>query len=368
MPWRQLISWRITSVRRSRINKMKSYVNRSRLPKRILWLFAALLLIIIAGMVVARQVYYNGLKPVDGNQTSKVFSVESGSSVKEIGAELEQQGLIRSAWAFQLYVHRKGLNDKLLAGTYAFSPDQGTEAIVTTLTRGKVATRLVTILPGRRIDQVRADLINYGFTPESVDKALEPAQYADLPALTFKPAEINSLEGLLWPESFQKDATTEPSMILRQSLEEMGKHITPEVQAAFAAQNLTVYQGLILTSIVLQEVDKPADQAQAAQVFMTRLKSGKKLESDATARYGAVLAGKPPSVTYSSAYNTYQNGGLPPTPISTINASSLVGTTHPAGTNWLYFVSGDDGKTYFSTTLEEHEALTRKYCQRNCGN
>ena len=66
---------------------------------------------------------------------------------------------------------------------HALSPSQGTASVMMTLTKGKVATRLVTILPGRRIDQVRADLINSGFSPSSVDAALQPSQYADLPVM-----------------------------------------------------------------------------------------------------------------------------------------------------------------------------------------
>lgn len=340
----------------------------AKLPRRLWGLFIGLIAVILIGMAFSQQAYQRGLQPVSDSPQTRIFTVPKGSSVKEIGKSLEDAKLIRSAWAFQLHVHSKDLNDKLQAGTYALSPSQGTPAIVTTLTKGRVATRLVTILPGRRIDQVRADLINEGFTPEAVDRALDPAQYRDLPALAYKPSDVTSLEGLLWPESYQKLPDTDPSVIIRQSLVTMGEKLTPDVQAAFAAHGLTAYQGLVLTSIVTQEVSKPADQAQAAQVFLKRLKLGMPLGSDPTAKYGAIAAGRPPSLTYESPYNTATNAGLPPTPISTITASALYAATHPAASDWLYFVSGDDGTTHFSKTLEEHEALTKKHCTELCGN
>jgi UPF0755 protein len=338
------------------------------LPRRIWWLLAALFSLVIIGVVISRHIYNHDLKPVSSSQTTQIFTVEMGSSVKEIGANLEDAHLIRSAWAFQLYVHSKELTNKLQAGTYALAPSQSTPDIVATLTKGKVAIRLVTILPGRRIDQVRADFINDGFAPAAVDKALEPAQYADLPALAYKPAAINSLEGLLWPDSYQKQPNTDPAVIIRESLIAMGDHLTPDVQAAFAAEGLTTYQGLILASIVVQEVGKPADQAQAAQVFLSRLHAGMMLGSDVTANYGAIAAGRAPNLNYDSAYNTLIHHGLPPSPISTINASSLAAATHPAATDWLYFVAGDDGVTYFSHTLQEHQALTQQHCHKLCGN
>ena len=261
---------------------------RHPLPRRVIIILIVLVALLIGGVVLANHAYNNGLQPVSNSQKTTIFTVKSGATVKEIGRNLENSKLIRSAWAFELYIHSEDLGDKLQAGTYAFSPNQGTKSIVSTLTKGKVTTNLVTILPGRRIDQVRADLINSGFTPQDVDKALDPSQYADLPALAYKPAEVKTLEGLLWPESFQRDASTNASMIVRQSLVEMGKHLTPDVQAAFAAQGLTTYQGLVLASIVIQEVDKTSDQTQAAQVFIKRLKTGALLGSDVTARYGSI--------------------------------------------------------------------------------
>ncbi|MDB5164906.1 MAG: Endolytic transglycosylase MltG [Candidatus Saccharibacteria bacterium] len=341
--------------------------SRNRVPRKVWFLLVGLIVILIAGILVTRNIYYKGLEPVSDNQKTQIFTVKTGSPVNQIADDLQSQHLIRSAWALKLYVHSKELTNKLQAGTYAFSPSQGTKSIVTTLTKGKITTDLVTILPGRRIDQVRADLINDGFTPADVDQSLNPTQYADLPVLSYKPASANTLEGLLWPDSFQKDATTSASVIVRESLTEMGQHLTPDIQAAFVAEGLTTYQGLILASVVLQEVNRPTDQAQAAQVFLTRLKTGMMLGSDAGARYGAIAAGKTPNLNYDSPYNSHIHTGLPPTPISTINATALAATAHPASTNYLYFVTGDDGTTYFSTNLQDHQAFTDKYCHKLCG-
>jgi UPF0755 protein len=335
-------------------------------PRRMYVTIAVLILLLIAGMVVVRREYTSKLAAVSTNQTTQIFTIDRGTSVKAIAANLETQHLIRSAWALELYVHSKELGAKFQAGSYALSPSQSTRSIVAVLTKGKVATRLVTILPGRRIDQVRADLINDGFTPADVDKSLDPAQYADLPVISYKPLGITSLEGLLWPDSYQKDANTSASVIVRESLVAMGQHLTPDVQQAFASENLTTYQGLIVTSIVTQEVNKPADQAQAAQVFLLRLKQGIMLGSDVTAFYGSQTAGKGQDVTYDSPYNTRLRAGLPPTPISTITANALNATAHPASTDWLFFVAGDDGTTYFSHTQAEHDALTQKYCHKLC--
>lgn len=131
-----------------------------RRPGRLWWLVAILVVLVVAGLAVSRYVYNRDLKPVSSSQMTQIFVVEKGSSVKQIAAKLEEAKLIRSAWAFQLYVHGKDLTNKLQAGTYALSPGQSTQEIAAIISKGQVASRLVTILPGRRIDQVRADLIN----------------------------------------------------------------------------------------------------------------------------------------------------------------------------------------------------------------
>lgn len=346
---------------------MASYNNRQpvkhRLPRRILLLNIAVAVAVILSGLELFHFYNVELRPVSSSQVTQIFTVKLGSPVKLIASNLQSQHLIRSAWAMELYGHNK----QLQAGTYALSPSQGTVDIVNTMTKGRVATSLVTILPGRRIDQIRADLINDGFTPDSVDAALMPNQYKDLSVMTYKPANVNTLEGLLWPDSFQKTADTDASVIIRESLVAMGQHLTPAVIAAFATEGLTSYQGLTLTSIIVQEVSKTTDQAQAAQVFLSRLSIGMQLGSDVTANYGAVVAGLSPSLAYDSAYNTLLHTGLPPTPISTVTANGLQAATHPAATNWLYFVAGDNGTTYFSTNLKDHQTYTQLYCIKLCG-
>jgi UPF0755 protein len=343
-----------------RLRQQKRHIFR-----RLLSLAIIVVVLVIGGIFLVRHIYYGDLRAVSSNQQSQVVDIKSGSSTTQIADVLQSKQLIRSAWAFNLYVHSQELGSKLQAGTYAFSPSETTQDIIATLTKGSVTTNLVTILPGRRLDQIRADLINDGFAPAAVDAALNPAQYSDISVMAYRPASA-SLEGLLYPDSFQKTSDTAPSVIIRESLTEMGQHLTPDIQAAFATEGLTTYQGLTLASMIEKEVSKPTDKPQVAQVFLTRLHTGMMLGSDVTAYYGAIEAGQSQSTTYDSPYNTLLHTGLPPTPISTVSSGSLQAAAHPAATDWLYFVTGDDGTTYFSQTLQQHQALTAQYCHKLC--
>jgi len=339
---------------------------RSRWPKRLTYVLLISLVVIVAATALVRSVYNRNLKPVSDSQKTQIVTIKEGATLSTIADQLQHQGLIRSSWAFKLYVSSKQVRTNLQAGTYAFSPNLSVQTIVAKLTQGKIATNDVTILPAQRIDQIRASLINDGFAPGDVDTALNPATYADNPALVDKPASA-SLEGYLYPDSFQKTADTTAQQIVGQSLAEMQSQLTPDIRSAFAKHGLSTYQGIILASIVEQEVSKQSDRDQVAQVFLSRLQQGMTLGSDVTARYGAIAAGQAPSLTYDSPYNTLIRKGLPPTPISNVSISSLHAVAYPANTSWLYFVTGDDGTTYFSKTLEDHQALTQQYCHKLCG-
>lgn len=328
------------------MTRYKTKPKVKRWPKRVIIIAASLLAVIIAATIISRQVYFAQLQPVDRtNHITQTVTIVPGSTVEEIATQLEQAGLIRSAWAFKLYVSSKEARNDLQAGEYALYPGLTVAEIVAILTHGKVTTDLVTILPGQRLQQIRDALVAYGFSEGEVDAALDPEVYASHPALVDKPAGA-SLEGYLYPESFQKTSTTSVQSIIRLSLDEMAQALSPDIRAGIAAQGLSVYQGIILASIIEREVsDKNADdRPQAAQVFLKRLGIGMRLESNATDNYPA-------------EYDTYNIPGLPPTPISNVSSSSLHAVAHPASTNWLFFVSGKDCVTRFSSTVTEHEAL-----------
>jgi len=335
-------------------------------PRRLLVVIAVLLVLLAGATLYVRHVYFRDLEPLaSSSQKAQLVTVAQGASADAIAKQLKDAGLIRSAWAFKLYVSSKNVRTGLEAGTYSLDASQSVAQIVSLMTHGKVATDLVTILPAQRLDQISSALRNYGFSADDIKMALDPATYANNPALVDKPAAAN-LEGYLYPDSYQKTSNTTAKEVILESLKEMDAQLTPDIRAAFASEGLSTYQGITLASVVEQEVSTQSDRQQAAQVFISRLKQGSPLGSDVTAYYGSQIAGHGKSLQYDSPYNTLIHTGLPPTPISNVNASALQAVAHPANTDWLYFVTGDDGVTHFSHTLAEHQAATAQYCHKLC--
>jgi len=321
-------------------------------------------IILVAGVALLRSWYFNNLSPVSGDTKTVYFTVEQGESKQEIATALKKQNLIRSSSAFENYLRSNEI-DILQAGTYSLSPSMSVQQIVDKMHKGEVTRNLLTILPGKRIDQIKDAFAKAGYSQAEIDSAFDPATYSGHPALVSLPSGA-SLEGFLYPDSFQKDSSTPASAIVRESLDEMQQHLTQDIVSGFAANGLNVFQGVTLASVVNQEIDDPQYQSTVAQVFYTRLKQGMKLESNVTANYAADIAGVARNVDINSPYNTYLNAGLPPGPIGNVTGTALKAVAHPSNTNFVYFIAGDDGKMHFSHTIDEHNAAIKQFCQKKC--
>jgi UPF0755 protein len=348
-------------------NQGKSTKRRRISAKTIVVSFVVVLAaMLIAGAIGARFWYQQQLQPLSSESSkTAIFVIKPGTTATEVSEQLESQKIIRSAQGFMWYLRNNSLRDSIQAGTYELSPSSSVQEIATTITEGKVQTALFTILPGKRIGQIRDSFIAAGFNEAEVDAALNPANYKNHPALVAKPSNA-SLEGYLYPDSFQRVATTTPEQIVRQSLDEMAQALTPEVIDGFQKQGLGIHQGVILSSIVVKESSNPQDAKKIAGVFFNRLKSGITLGSDVTYQYIADVTGQARNANIDSPYNTRKYAGLPPGPISNVTKSVLEAVAFPEKTDYLFFVAGDDGTVYFSKTQAEHEALTEKYCQKLC--
>lgn len=344
-----------------RADKLKSI----RVSKRLLVIVMAVILLLGGGVISLRSWYVHNLKPVSSSASAVYFTVAPGASLHQIAVKLKSAGLIRNSRIFETYVRSNELHDKLQAGTYSLSPSMSVEQIVKKMVSGDVAKNLLTILPQKRLDEVKQAFIRAGYAAEQVNQAFDPASYRGHPVLASLPAGA-SLEGYLYPDSFEKQTDTPATDIVRQSLDEMQKYLSQDVINGFGARSLNVYQGITLASIVAQETDDPTYQPAVAQVLLSRLAQGMPLQADVTAFYASAVAGQPKSLGIDSPYNTHLHAGLPPGPISNMTKDALQAVAHPAATDYLYFVAGDDKKIHFSKTQAEHNDAVKKYCTKEC--
>jgi UPF0755 protein len=331
-----------------------------------------LLAITLLAWIGVEQWYRTSLEPRQQEAEEVIFPVTPGMSTIDIANQLEKKELIRSATAFVWYLNRQEGMPVLQAGTYRLSATLSTPEIADKLINGEVDHTLITIPPGYRLDElVDKVFVPAGFDKQEAETALQ-ARY-DSPILADKPSSA-SLEGYIFPETFQINDNSTPSSIIQRALDELSDRLTPEIRTGLRRQGLSLHEAVILASIIQEEASDTEDQRRVAQVFLRRLDEGMELGADATFRYAAEISGQTPSPDLDSPYNTRRHEGLPPGPIANFNLSSLEAVANPADTDFLYFVHGDDCfdqnrsscTTYFAETLSEHEQNVERYCVRYC--
>ena len=241
-----------------------------------------------------------------------------------------------------------------------------------------------TIRPGETIFDVKKNLLaidrNGGqtegdllpkYTLEEVDAAFN--KIYDFDFLQGRP-EGATLEGYLYPETYNFYGEVTVEEILQKFLEKMGEIVRENgLVAKYSEHGLSLFQGVTLASIVQKEAASP-EQPTVAQVFLSRLANGMALGSDVTVSY-ALDEVDPDRNTYSdnqaalsvdSCYNTRANRGLPCGPISNPGLSALLAVADPSDTAYLYFLTGDDGLMYYSYTESEHIQNIHSHCQELC--
>lgn len=323
--------------------------------------FVALLLVALVGVFVW---YTAQLSPVDGSNTNKTLvTIKSGSSPTAIATTLKEEGLIRSQDAFLWYTRLEGVQNSLQAGSYRLSPSESTQEIVKHLVNGKVDSFDITFLPGETLAQSKKTLIAAGYSEQEVTTALN-ATYTS-PLFEGKPTTAD-LEGYIYGDTYRFGSGATVESILEHVFEKYYQVIEANgLVAKFKANNLSLYEGITLASIVQRE-SIGGDEPQIAQVFYKRLSIDMQLGSDVTYQYIADKTGVPRDTNLDSPYNTRRYTGLPPGPIAVPGLNALNAVGSPAQGDYIYFLSGDDDITYFANTLEEHEANIVNHCKVKC--
>jgi UPF0755 protein len=175
----------------------------------------------------------------------------------------------------------------------------------------------------------------------------------------FEPAGVNSLEGLLFPDTYFIAPNESDESIVHKLVARFDQIATQVGLANSAATNgLTPYETIVSASLIQTEAKLAEDAPLISAVIVNRLHQGMPLQVDSTLCYAK--GGCPPLPTnadkkIASPYNTYLNHGLPPTPISSVTQVNLQAALNPAAVPYLYYVVADkNGKHAFATTLDEH--------------
>ncbi len=289
--------------------------------------------------------------------TQKFVLLHPGYSTRHIASELKHAGVIRSTRAFLLW-HYVARPRSLKAGEYLFDKRANAIAVHDRLSRGDIYVHTVVIPEGYNIFDIGAaiEAAGLGSRQEFVRAAQSSAgMIKDLDP------EATSLEGYLFPDTYEFTRTQS----LQDILGVMVRHFRQEAKSLNL--NGDVHQIVTLASIVEKETAVGSERPEVASVYYNRLEKRIALDADPSVIYAALLAGQYDGALHhatlqiNSPYNTYKNPGLPPGPIANPGRDSLRAAMHPAQTDYLYFVSDNQGHHRFARSLDEHNRNVAAY-------
>jgi UPF0755 protein len=307
----------------------------------------------IAGACYAMLRFY-ALEPRDLNATQPVvFDAETTKTFLGIAQNLEQQGLIRSSLAFRAIARLQKKDMLIKAGEYSLSASMTPQEILDKMVRGEMIQYRTTIKEGMTIREIGNALEDAGIIESRLllDTAFNPDVARD------EGISGPSLEGYLFPETYNFRRNTPARKILSVMHEEFKKRWQPEWTQRAEILGMSTHQIVTLASIVEKESGNFEEQPIISSVFHNRLKKGMRLQADPTVIYGIKDFNgnitKLDLVT-ETPYNTYTIDGLPPGPISNPGSSAIKAALYPADTQFLYFVGNGAGRHIFSENLDRH--------------
>lgn len=340
-------------------------------------LLLVLVFAIVGGILFSK--YSNAQKAVSKTSEEITFTVESGSSSKNVINKLKEEGIIRDSTFGYLYAKNNHLTD-IKAGDYTLDKSWSLSEILTKLNDASSAIAYdatVTIVEGdwaKHIADKIAEVTNV--SSEELIALWNNEDYlrsimSDYPFLTEDIFNENiriKLEGYLAPNTYNffQETTAEEvtKKILDQSLSIYNKY-----ENQIKKSSLSIHELYTLASIVQYESGNIEDMKKIAEVFYNRMEIGMPLQSSVTVCY-ALDINKNDDWTacevnpnYDSLYNTYKYTGLPPGPIQNPGEDAFDAVLNPDLNNYLYFMADvyGDGTVYYAETYEEHEANVNKY-------
>jgi UPF0755 protein len=314
-----------------------------------------LLLLILIAVAIAGYVVYTPFGP----HAETFVEIAPGTPSSAIAAELQQNGIIRSRYAFDVMHLRR--HRTLKAGEYRFDHPATMAEVYARMVRGDVYTITLKIPEGYNIFDIAQAVADAGLGSRDAFLAAE-RQHTELIAWLPPTGRLpQSLEGYLFPDTYSFSRHATPVQMLTVMVRRFRR---AAAQIGLGGQ---MQQTVIMASLVEKEVNQSTERPLVAGVFTNRMARGMPLATDPTVIYAALLDGRWTGVIHASdlqadsPYNTYKHTGLPPGPICNPGIASLRAAMDPAKTDYLYFVSDAVGHSRFSTDLKEHAAQVQAY-------
>jgi UPF0755 protein len=353
-------------------------VERLRVQTRSVKWAAYTVFVLVIAVILAAGIagwwYIRQVNPAGEPGEAVSFTVNESDTLETLSERLEKQDLIDDAGLFRWYVERHG-GLEITPGYYAIQTSDHMGNVLARLRTPPSQTYTTVTFPeGFTVKEIAARL-GEELVPMRARRFLRAANDPDVVA-KYRPLGITSLEGLLFPDTYQVSNGESEAQVVERMVGLMERVASQEdIEIKGAALGRSPYEILTIASMIEEEAKLAEDRAKIARVIYNRLALGMPLQVDATLLYGQ-NRDRPVSELrgIDTPYNTYLHIGLPPTPISNPGRASIEAALNPApnpsvgdplcqdlpedvACEYLFYVlANEDGGHAFAVTAEQHAA------------
>lgn len=317
---------------------------------------------VIFTAIIGGTLAYLSLKSPVVHETA-LLTIQRGTPLMMIAEQLSRAGVIKNPFIFAGYARFKGIDKKIKAGEYEFESGLSAFQILRKLARGECKLYKITLIEGWTLEQMADYLAAQPFAPSAFKEnflvmARDPFFTKSLGI------DTGTAEGFLFPSTYFIERPKGAEPVVARLCSEFQKVWTPEFDRRAQELGMNKDQVVTLASIVEKETGAESERPLIASVFYNRLKMNMPLQSDPTTIYGLKdFDGnlRRSDLSNSHSYNTYIHRGLPPGPIANPGLASIKAALWPAQSDYLYFVSRNNGTHQFSRTLGEHNKAVGQF-------
>lgn len=301
-----------------------------------------------------------------------IVEVPFGSSVKRVCDILHEQGLIKDPrkfyWFLRLY---RQDTSRMQAGYYVFDSDISHNNIAERLQTGRDQAFKLVYKEGESLCDLALALDKIKLvSPSDFERAMLSPEITDFIKVPLGEQRLGlknstgGMEGYLFPDTYFFSKRDTAQSVIRKMHQRLLDKIGGEVLDRMNEQNISLHDVLTLASIIEKETGAAHERPLIASVYQNRLKLNMRLQADPTVIYGIKdydgKIHKADLLAYHS-YNTYKITGLPPGPIAAPGLESIKAVLWPASSNYLYFVSKNDGTHVFCENISCHNQAVQKW-------
>lgn len=308
-----------------------------------------LLIVLLLTTLIGYVLINTKLQPSSDFPINTPIEIPSGMRVKEITQKLADAHVVRSQWLLYVTIAFSYDPADIKASTYIFDKPLTTGEVAEILTKGDFNSNLIsfTHIEGESVEGIakRAALVLPDFdAAEFIQNALP-------------------FEGKLFPDTYRIPKNFTAAELQAEMIAEYQEKLVP-LQDQIQASTLSEDQIITMASIIEREANSPESMGYVAGILQNRLRKGMYLQVDASIEYilhKTLAELVPEDLKIDSPYNTYTNPGLPPNPIGNPGLTAIKAVLNPTASDYLFYITGDDGTFHYARTFEEHKVNVARY-------